>query len=386
MSESNIAPIINLYQARAQSSPSQTFLELAAAAERLYVTKGDVYGDLSSNSELSSLRAFEAEVAQYLGKSDALFLPSGTMAQNIVLAMTKSSKQRSTFLVHYSSHLLLHEQQSYKNLVGMEPTIIEADPYAVVQEPVTLESFQIALNAHLEKNSSPPAVAFLECPHREVGGKITSIEDIAAISQLCKQHDMHFHMDGARIWEATAAYPSITDVTKHFDSLYVSFYKGLGGLTGAMLLGDASFIAEARIWLRRFGGNLYTQVPYHVSAWQGFRENKDAFPRRKERFQEIVSAITDALRAKDAEHVSHEPRRPVIRFDPAVPIVPLIHVYLGTDDPETAMKAIQLAQDTCQKELGRSIRCLAWMRKGQFGASDTVYTEMNLVSNLVPTI
>lgn len=75
---------------------------------------------------------------------------------------------------------------------------------------------------------------------------------------------IHLHMDGARIWEASGSQKYdihhtnncqeiILNISKHFDSIYVSFYKGLGGITGAMLLGTNDFISKARVWQRRFG-------------------------------------------------------------------------------------------------------------------------------------
>ncbi len=78
------------------------------------------------------------------------------------------------------------------------------------------------------------------------------LREIAAIAQA---RGVKLHMDGARLWEAREAYAphSFADVCAHFDSVYVSFYKGIGALAGAMLLGPEDFIAEARVWRRRHG-------------------------------------------------------------------------------------------------------------------------------------
>ena len=76
-----------------------------------------------------------------------------------------------------------------------------------------------------------------------------------------------YGMDGARLWEASAAYGCpLADLCALFDSIYVSFYKGLGGLSGAMLMGTTEFISKARIWSRRFGDSLYTQMSNAVSS------------------------------------------------------------------------------------------------------------------------
>ena len=75
-------------------------------------------------------------------------------------------------------------------------------------------------------------------------------------------------MDGARLWEARECFAprSLADLCAPFDSVYVSFYKGIGALAGAMLLGPEDFIAEARIWRRRQGGTLVQLHPFVASA------------------------------------------------------------------------------------------------------------------------
>ena len=112
----------------------------------------------------------------------------------------------------------------------------------------------------------------IECPHREIGGKCTPLEELRAISKACRVAGIHLHMDGARIWEAQAFYSeycSFPDLCSLFDSIYVSFYKGLGAVTGSMLLSSTSNIVEYRPWLRRFGGNLFSQMPIAVSCYSG---------------------------------------------------------------------------------------------------------------------
>ena len=78
---------------------------------------------------------------------------------------------------------------------------------------------------------------------------------------------MKLHLDGARLWECQPFYArSYQEIVADFDSVYVSFYKMLHGLPGAMLAGPKDFIDEARIWMRRHGGNLHTMFPNAISA------------------------------------------------------------------------------------------------------------------------
>ena len=207
-------------------------------------------------------------------------------------------------------------------------------------------------------------------------GKCTSFEDLQKLSSLCRERGVIMHMDGARLWEASAAYGCpLTDLCALFDSIYVSFYKGLGGLSGAMLMGTTDFISEARIWSRRFGGNLYTQMPNAVSSWAGYKNNVNEFGRRLSRLQEVVALVSQEV---DVMYPG------LIRFDPPVPEVSLVHVYINTssssnnDESEdggvaTAMRVKEEAAQEC------SVSCFTRLRPSRNGGGE-VYTEFNMVS------
>ena len=293
---------MDLTQARVFLSPKNALGLLSSEADNLNIEKFDVYGDFTSNANSSWIRRFEHQVADYLGHEDALFLPSGVMAQMITLCV---NRERSTcsdkdfFLCHYSSHLLIHEQDSFSELLKMNAVIIPPHAQEEIQAPLMYTD----VNANLA--SSTPSTIIVECPHREIGGKCTPIEDLKAISSTCREKGIRFHMDGARLWEASAYYCStspgdevssssvtIKDLCALFDSIYVSFYKGLGGLTGAMLLGDNAFISQSRVWLRRFGGNLFTLTPYALSAYVGFQQNVNSFQARRDRLQQVIAIAT----------------------------------------------------------------------------------------------
>lgn len=362
MSKQPVVPI-NLFQARPPLDPPSFFLELSALCTREGVSKQDVYGDFDSSVDTSFLRRFEAEVASYLYKDDALFLPSGVMAANIVLSIVAARTSNKRFLCHFSSHILLHERNAWKELLGLEAIVIPPKEEDVTQDPFSYESFLAALSQGTEL----PGAVILECPHRELGGKATSFEDIECISQFCRDHGIHFHMDGARLWEAQAVY-DLDRLCPLFDTIYVSTYKGLGGLTGALLVGKSDFVQEGRVWLRRFGGNLYSQLPCLLSAWKGFHENRHVFVERRSMLVDIINEVSLALKQEQLEDSA------LIRFDPAVPFVALVHVYLNTDDLVLAMEAVSRVQDQT------GIIFLMRLRPGQYGAKNQLYTELNLVS------
>lgn len=193
------------------------------------------------------MRRFEREVADTLGKPDAVFMPSGVMAQQVALCI-HSKGVGGSFVCHSSSHITVHEKDSWDHLLKMK--LEEVD----TKEPLSLSD----VTSRLDSNKDVSTV-LLEHPHRELGGSMTDWSEIEAMSKLCKERGVAFHLDGARIWEVSGAFGgrhSLSDIAAKFDSVYCSFYKGIGGMTGAVLLGNDDFCAEARVWLRRFGGNL----------------------------------------------------------------------------------------------------------------------------------
>lgn len=368
------APITNLYQARAPFDPSRFLTELADKCESGITA--DVYGDFSSPSGSSYLRSFEAEVASFLGFEDAVFLVSGVMAQNIVLKICRDSTSRKSFLCHYSSHLLLHENDSYKHLLGMQAVVVPANDESIDQEPMGASAIREALRSSAAPGEggveqTSVAAVVLETPHREMGGKCTPIDEIREISSLLRSQGIHLHMDGARLWEASAHYCneadgglSMKDFCGLFDSAYVSFYKGLGAITGAMLCGRKDFIDSARVWSRRFGGNLFCQLPYVISCRDGFRSTPmAAFLQRRDRLKEVVAAVSAEL-GSDA----------YVSFDPPVPQVSLIHVRLRGSVAE-GMDALKRA---CEAS---GILCLARLRPVIYGVSASSpmsYSEFNM--------
>eukprot|EP01031_Cornospumella_fuschlensis_P039191 gene39191-47685_t len=118
--------LVELTKAREDLNPSSFFVDSSLACRELGIDVQDIYGDFTASSTTSWLRRFEHEVAEYLDKEDALFLPSGVMAQNIVLAARKPSGV--TFLCHHTSHLLIHEKDAYAQLLNMTPLVVAPEP------------------------------------------------------------------------------------------------------------------------------------------------------------------------------------------------------------------------------------------------------------------
>ena len=358
--------VIDLQLHTIRQSPAETLASLSEACTTLGVESFDVYGDYQSNPETTSyLRQFESEVAGRFGKEDAVFCLSGGMAQSISLmihATKNGSSGLRAFACHPTSHLLLHEQDAYSELLAMEALLTGAKGFDINNfkqngccgmAPMRLSDVKNMLSTGNDTlitypnqksiTSNDVSTLMLELPHREIGGKLTPWEEVQGMSALCKENGVKFHCDGARMFEASAGYghETLMETAEPFDSVYISFYKGVGAISGAILMGDSEFINEARVWLRRFGGNLYSVLPYAVSSWDGFRKNclvggKNSigvFVKRRQKLARIINI----LNAGDSVVQS------MVQFDPVIPQTSMIHGYLKAplDDCKRALLTVE---------------------------------------------
>ncbi len=272
----------------------------------------DVYG------EGERIERLEARVAELLGKEAAVFMPSGTMAQPIALRIWAERKGTRTIAFHPTCHLELHEQKGYQLLHGLHGRL--------VGDRETL----IALD-DLEQIHEPVAALLLELPQREIGGRLPEWDDLLAQTEWARGREIALHMDGARLWEAGPFYERpYAEIAGLFDSVYVSFYKGLGGLGGAALAGPRDLVDEARVWQRRHGGNLVTLTPYVVSAELGLDEQ---LPRMPEYLAKARS-LADALGRLDGLEVVPDP-----------PQAPMMHVLLRGDRERLIDAALDVAEE-----------------------------------------
>ena len=114
----------------------------------------------------------------------------------------------------------------------------------------------------------------VELPLRDAGCALPTWEELTALSEAARERGVALHVDGARIWEAQPFWDRpFTDVAGLADSMYVSFYKGLGGLAGAALVGPSDFLDEARQWRKRMGGTIFRMTPEALAGLVGLREH-----------------------------------------------------------------------------------------------------------------
>jgi threonine aldolase len=245
----------------APRTPIEALRAIADDAEALDVQQWDVY------AERGPVAQVEAEVADLLGTPAAAFFPSGIMAQQAALRVWCDRTGSKRVAIPDTSHLLKHEDDGPRRLHGFE--------FEHLTEGRTTPTAD-----HLRRLSPGLGAALVEMPLRDAGCMLPSWDDLTALSTAARELGVPLHADGARIWESQPYYDTpLPEIVAHFDSIYVSFYKGLEGLAGAALAGPEDVVDEARRWRKRMGGTLFHLTPFAVSALAGLR---DRLPRMGE--------------------------------------------------------------------------------------------------------
>jgi threonine aldolase len=281
--------------------PAEEFRLLAEWCQANDVTH-DVYG------EGRLIEDFEHRIAGLTGKAAAAFMPSGVMAQLAAIRVWAERAALPRFGLHATSHLILHEREAYQALFGYHGAVV-GDRL----RPITA--------ADLEAQPQPLACLVVELPIREAGGQLPDWDQLEALKALARQRNIPLHMDGARLWECRAFYGrSYAEIAEGFASVYVSAYKGLGGIAGAVLAGDEDFIGEARLWRRRMGGTLIHQSPMIASTAMRL---------------DARLAMMDACHARALSLAEALAGAPALRVNPAKPQTNMMHLYF--DAPADAV-------------------------------------------------
>ncbi|QUG40297.1 low specificity L-threonine aldolase [Psychrobacillus sp. INOP01] len=270
---------------------------------------GEQDSDIYGNGKV--IEAFQEKMATYLGKESAVFFPSGTMAQQIAVRIWCDEKGVKKVAYHPLSHLEIHEEDGLKELHHIDTLLLGDEAGLIGLEDV--------LNLDQEI-----ACLLLELPQREIGGQLPDYKTIVEISEYCKANGIRLHLDGARLFEILPYYQkSAAEVCSLFDSVYISFYKGIGGLAGAILAGDKEFTQQSKVWKRRHGGDLISLYPYIISANYYFDKRISKMEQYYENAIELAALFNSC---------------PFIHTKPAVPVSNMFHVHITR--PKAQLEAV----------------------------------------------
>lgn len=194
-------------------------------------------------------RRLEAAVAERLGKEAGLFFPTGTMANQAALWV--HGTPGTEVLVEADAHIVHWEMAGAAALCGLQPRLVH--PASGAMRATDLEAAIRYPSAHAAETS----LVCLENTHNGAGGVVTALEDLQALARLARAHGWPVHLDGARLWNASAATGTpLAAFAACADSVMVSFSKGLGAPVGAALVGTRAFIERAHRARKRFGGGM----------------------------------------------------------------------------------------------------------------------------------
>jgi threonine aldolase len=303
----------------------------------------------------------ERRAAELLGKEAAVFMPTGTMAQQIALRIWSDRRGIRTVAFHPTCHLEIHEERAYERLHGLRARLV-GDPSQLIRL------------ADLEAIREPVGALLLELPQREIGGLLPEWDDLVAQTDWAREHDVALHLDGARLWEAAPYYERPhAEIAGLFDSAYVSFYKGLGALAGAALAGDAELVAEARVWQRRHGGNLVTMHPFVVSVEMALDERLERAPA----YLAHARSLAEALSTVDGLEVVPDP-----------PQTAVFHVLLRGDRERLNDAAVTVAEERRTFLFGdvRATTSPSWQRHEVMVGDVTLGLEPNEAAELYAEI
>jgi len=264
-----------------------------------------------------AVAALEEEICTVLGKPAAVFMPSGTMAQQIALRIHADRRGVRACAFHPTCHLDLYEENAYWRLHDLEKVTVG-------------DARRLLTLADLQGVHEPLAAVLFELPQREIGGVLPPWSDLEEQVAYVRAQGAAVHLDGARLWECTPYYDrSPAVIAALFDTVYVSFYKGLGGLAGCCLAGEAEVIAEARLWRKRHGGTLFGLWPNAASGLAALRRRLPLMPPYVQRAQEIA----DRLRGL-----------PNVEIVPHPPQTPMMHLHLRVEEAAFLRTAVQIAE------------------------------------------
>lgn len=203
----------------------------------------DVLGDDPTVMRLEEL------AAEVTGKEEALFVPSGTMGNQIALAC--HCERGDAIIVEQEAHILYYEVGAAAAVAGVVSWTLPSTLGVI--DPDQVEQHVLRQDLHTPGTT----LLCVENTHNRAGGTIVPEETMARYRVIANNHGLKIHLDGARIFNAAVALgTTVEEITQHVDSVSFCLSKGLRSPVGSLLCGPAAFIDKARRWRKRLGGGM----------------------------------------------------------------------------------------------------------------------------------
>jgi threonine aldolase len=243
---------------------SDTFTRPTPAMRRAMVDAevgDDVWG------EDPTIDRLEAAVAERLGHEAALYVPSGTMGNQICLRL--AAPRGTEVLANEDNHILWYESAAAPVLSGVQL-------HPVPGPRGMLEVAAARARVRTERYGVPTSAIAVENTHNRAGGAVQPLEVLEGLRALADEAGLHLHCDGARIWNASVA--SGVPLERYgalFDSLSVCFSKGLGAPVGSAVVGPGDLVERAREVRHLYGGAMRQAGVLAAAALVALEQNLD---------------------------------------------------------------------------------------------------------------
>ncbi|MER5770161.1 beta-eliminating lyase-related protein [Streptomyces sp. NPDC001985] len=332
-----------LWTGPADRSLRSRLTELASGGDGIWDMDDhpDIYGG-------GTVAELERRTAELLGFPEAVYFPTGTMAQQVALRCWAGRTGNATVALHPMAHPEVHERGAFEALSGLRtvhPTRERRLPTA----------------AEVADFEEPFGALMLELPLRDAGFVLPEWEELVAVVGAARERDAVVHFDGARLWECAPHFGRpLSEVASLADSVYVSFYKSLGALSGAALAGPAEVMAEARAWRHRYGGQLFQQYPAALSALLGLERELPRLPSYVAHAKRVAAALGEGLRESGVGWY---------RVNPGVPQTHQFQVWLPYEAEVLNEAGVGQAEET-----GVTLFRVWWGEGGPPGVSVTEVT------------
>lgn len=221
------------------TKPTKAMREAMATAE----VGDDVLGEDPTVNHLQD------RIASILGKEASLFVPSGTMANQV--AIKTHIQPGDEILIDQNAHIFYYECGAAAVISGGQFHCLKGE-----KGILSAEIIEPAIRPP-DIHQPPTRLICLENSHNRGGGSVYTLESLTAIARLASKHDLRVHLDGARLFNAAlAAKTTVQELARQTDSVCVAFSKGLGAPAGSVLCGSAPFIEKAMRFRKMLGGGM----------------------------------------------------------------------------------------------------------------------------------
>jgi threonine aldolase len=244
-----------------------------------------------------TVNELERRGAEFLGQQESVFVPTATMANQIALNIL--GRPGDALLVERHAHIILSELGGPAVHSGLLTIQLHGTNGRFSPEQVVAE-----IRDRTSVHVPPTRIVAVENTHNSSGGRVWPLEEIRALSATCREHELVYHLDGARLVNAavTTNVPT-AEIGREFDTVTLCFSKGLGCPLGALIAGSSELMQDARRAKHKFGGAMRQAGIVAAACLYALDHHVDRIADDHARARRLAEGLADAGVRVDLEQV-----------------------------------------------------------------------------------